>query len=259
MLHKKTMAAITAHAIAEYPRECCGLIVADGRRELYVPCRNIAGTPSEHFRLHPEDWANAEDAYGQPRVLVHSHPDESPTPSDADRASCEETGIPWLIVSVTAEGVGADHLLQPSGWKAPLLGRPFYHGVLDCYTLVQDFYKRELSIDLPTPERDDDWWNHGGNLYMDNYAAAGFRPLREGEAIAYGDVVFMAVQSPVPNHAAVFIGDNTVKECPTLHKVPDAIIHHLYGRLSQRDVYGGYWAEVTRLIVRHKLMETVND
>lgn len=256
MLHHKTMAAITAHALAEYPRECCGLIVARGSdKELYVPCRNIAATPSEHFRMHPEDWADAEDAYGEPQMLVHSHPDASAEPSDADRASCEESGIPWFIVAVSATEATGQHLLQPTGWKAPLLARPFYHGILDCYTLVQDFYSRELDIELPTPERDDGWWNTGGNLYMDNYESAGFRLLRPGEPIAYGDVVLMAVQSPVANHAGVFMGDNGLREKPGLHKVPDAIIHHLYGRLSQRDVYGGYWAEVTRAILRHKTMD----
>lgn len=41
----------------------------------------------------------------------------------------------------------------------------------------------------------------------------------------------------VPNHAAVYLGDGLM-------------LHHMYGRLSSRDVYGGYWREVTRLVVR---------
>jgi hypothetical protein len=28
------------------------------------------------------------------------------------------------------------------------------------------------------------------------------------------------------------------------------ILHHLHGRLSSRDVYGGYWREVTRDVIR---------
>lgn len=255
MFHKTTMAAIEAHAIAEYPRECCGLVVRRGKKELYVPCRNVAATPSEHFILHPEDWAQVEDAYGAPLALVHSHPDAEASPSEADRAACEATGIPWAIVSVREGAIAGQHLLQPTGWRAPLLGRPFYHGVLDCYTLLRDFYKRELGIELRDYVRHDSWWSLGENLYLDNYESEGFRKLRQDEPIQYGDIVFMAVRADVPNHAGIFIGDAQIKETPNLHRVPDAMLHHLYGRLSERVVYGGYWAEVTRAIIRHKEME----
>jgi proteasome lid subunit RPN8/RPN11 len=60
-MNKANRAAIEAHAIGEYPREACGLLVRAGRKEIYVPCRNIASTPNEHFRLAPEDYAAAED------------------------------------------------------------------------------------------------------------------------------------------------------------------------------------------------------
>lgn len=47
----------------------------------------------------------------------------------------------------------------------------------------------------------------------------------------------MRSKNGVPNHAAVYLGDGLM-------------LHHMYGRLSSRDVYGGYWREVTRLVVR---------
>ncbi|MEN5288552.1 Mov34/MPN/PAD-1 family protein, partial [Stenotrophomonas lactitubi] len=50
-MQQSTLQAIQAHAAAEYPRECCGLIVATAGGEAYVACRNVATTPSEHFRL----------------------------------------------------------------------------------------------------------------------------------------------------------------------------------------------------------------
>ena len=43
-----------------------------------------------------------------------------------------------------------------------------------------------------------------------------------------------------------------LREAPELHPVPQAMLHHLYGRLSERVVYGGYWQDVTCAIVRHK-------
>ncbi len=60
-MEQTTLQAIQAHAVAEYPRECCGLVVATAAGEQYLPCRNTAETPSGHFRLPAEDFADAED------------------------------------------------------------------------------------------------------------------------------------------------------------------------------------------------------
>lgn len=250
MLHKKTLAAITTHALAEYPRECCGLIVAIGRREAYRPCTNLA-QGLEQFRMSAEDWADAEDV-GRVLAVVHSHPDAPATPSDADRAACEATGLPWVIVSVR-DGVAQDvQQIAPTGWTAPLLGRQFFHGVLDCYTLIRDWYQREAGIGLLDFERADDWWNQGQDLYMQGFAKTGFERVPDGAALQPGDVVLMAVRSPVANHAGIYLDKRPLAEAPDLHPVPNAMLHHLYGRLSERVVYGGHWQEIARAVVRHK-------
>lgn len=249
-MRKATLAAVHAHAAAQYPRESCGLIVAAGRRERYVPCRNTA-SGTEHFALAPEDYAAAEDA-GRVLAVVHSHPDAPPLPSDADLAGCEASGLPWHIVSVTAEGAGELHSFAPTGWRAPLLGRMFFHRVLDCYTLVRDYYHRERGIELLDFEREDDWWHKGQDLYMQGFERAGFAPLARGEALQPGDVILMQVRSPVANHAGVYLGHTGLQEQPGLYPVPGAMLHHLYGRLSERVVYGGHWAECTRLQLRYR-------
>ncbi|MEG1734013.1 MAG: phage tail protein, partial [Comamonas sp.] len=56
----------------------------------------------------------------------------------------------------------------------------------------------------------------------------------------------------VANHAGIYLGSGTLAEAPGLHPVPNAMLQHLYGRLSERVVYGGYWQECTRAVVRHK-------
>ena len=66
----------------------------------------------------------------------------------------------------------------------------------------------------------------------------------------------MAVRAPVANHAGVYLGTSGLAEAPDLHTVPNAMLQHLYGRLSDRVVYGGYWQECTRAIVRHKDLMT---
>ncbi|MBB3806423.1 proteasome lid subunit RPN8/RPN11 [Xanthomonas arboricola] len=237
-----TLLAIQAHAAAEYPRECCGLIVHAPTGEQYRPCRNAATTPSEHFILPAEDYAAAEDV-GQIVALVHSHPNASAHASDADKAMCEASRLTWHIISVgQIDGVpecGEVQTIQPSGYVAPLVGRQFAHGVLDCYTLVRDFYARELGIQLSHYDRADDWWNNGGDLYaLERLQAEGFSEIQDDPQ--RGDMIVMQIRAPVPNHAGVYLGEGQM-------------LHHLADRLSARVPYGGYWADRTVRVVRHKL------
>lgn len=249
----KTIDDIRVHAIKEYPRECCGVVIALGRKELYVPCRNDA-SGKESFILNPMDYSEAEDR-GKIITIVHSHPDEPSTPSQADRVSCESTGVPWFIISVRKEKeLVTTHdfqIVSPVGYKAPLLGRRFYHGVLDCYTIVKDWYEREKGIILLDFERDDQWWETEQELYIENFEKAGFYRLPEDAPLLPGDVIMMQLRSKRTNHAGVFIGEQTLKEEPHIHPVPNAMLHHVYGMLSERVVYGGYWKNITRLVVRY--------
>jgi cell wall-associated NlpC family hydrolase len=138
----------------------------------------------------------------------------------------------------TAPHFAGEATLRPCGYSAPLIGREFVHGIQDCFTLIADWYERERGIILPNFHRDDNWWLNGENLYLDNYEKAGFRAVDVGSNPEPGDVFLMQVRSRVPNHAGIYIGNGM-------------FIHHLYRQLSRRDVYGGPWAEKTRLVVRY--------
>jgi proteasome lid subunit RPN8/RPN11 len=248
------------HAEQEYPNESCGLIIIFKGREKYFPCRNVATNPTETFTMSIEDYADAEEQ-GEIVACCHSHPNAVPTPSQADIVSCEASKLVWHIVRVDGEaGIQADgeigqigrslniHTFEPTGYKAPLVGRTFSHGVLDCYSLVKDWYKEERGIDLPPFKRADGWWDDGtSNLYMDHMEEAGFydvgqfQPNGKMTQPEIGDMILMQIRSKngVPNHAGIYIGDGMM-------------LHHLYGRLSSRDMYGGYYQEVTRTFFRYK-------
>lgn len=223
-------ASATEHAQHELPRESCGLVVIYKGREVYYPCRNLA-VGTDQFVLAPDDYEEA-DAIGEIVAVVHSHPYVSPEPSQADLVSCEASGLEWHIVNVPT---GKWHSFKPTGYVAPLVGRVFSHGVLDCYSIIRDWYKQVRGIELQQFERHDGWWEVGQNLYVDNYAQAGWQQCDE---LHEGAMLLMQIGSPVPNHAAVYIGDNM-------------ILHHVQGRLSSRDVYGGYWRKVTTHILRY--------
>lgn len=247
MIHKAPLAAIAKHAVADYPNEACGLLIVRKGRQKYIPCRNIHPEPAEAFVISPEDRADAEDI-GEIVAVIHTHPNASPEPSQADRVQCEAWSVPWYIFNVHSEAgqvhIGGCTYTEPCGYIAPLVGRKFYFGVLDCYTLIRDYYKMTYDLLLPDFEREDGFWRKGQELYLENFRKAGFEQVIDG-SLQPGDGVLMQIRdagSPnceVTNHAGIYLGD-------------DWILHHLMGRLSSRDVYSGHYHQCTRMIVRHK-------
>ncbi|AVF54211.1 hydrolase Nlp/P60 [Pseudomonas fulva] len=254
-INQSLQAAIREHAERAYPAEACGVLIKTDQGRVYVPCRNLAKTPRENFRLHHEDLANAEDQ-GELLAIVHSHPDAAPTPSMADRVSCELHEVPWGIVGWPG---GDMQWFKPSGYQAPLLGREFAHGLLDCWAACRDWYAREAGLMLPNFERDDLWWEQedGPSLYEANFAATGFYQVDEPQR---GDMLVFMVPSPGrpcfhPNHAAIYLGsqpDLTSEPAARLGGSGPFIYHHMAGRASTREVYGWSMANRCRLILRHK-------
>ncbi|WP_391528483.1 C40 family peptidase [Photorhabdus akhurstii] len=232
-MRENTLKAIFAHAESAYPHECCGVIAQKSRVEKYFPCRNLATEPEEQFHLDPVDYINAED-WGTVTAIVHSHPDATTQPSELDKAQCDATELPWIIVSWPE---GDLRTVQPRG-ELPLIGRPFVLGHTDCWGLIMSYFKQEHDIALNDYRVDYHWWeNSKENRYLDNWYECGFREF-SGEP-KVGDMVIMQVSAPVANHAGILLSDNM-------------LLHHMCGQLSQRVPYGGYWKERTVRVLRHK-------
>lgn len=254
------------HMTSCYPQEGCGLVVETSDGLEFIACQNRAQTASEHFVIAGPDYADAEDR-GPVRLVVHSHPDCSARPSEGDLVMCEASQvlasepIEWLIIRVDGREVNdvpvstptcsEEYRFGPSGYLAPLVGRSFSFGILDCFSLIQDYYARELNIKLPNFPREDNFWKgpDAHEIYLENFHKAGFSPIVG--PIRKHDVILMQVRAQVVNHGGVFIGD-----VPNMGK--GLMLHHVYDRLSERVIYGGYWLEHTRLVVRHESLRDLS-
>ena len=217
------------------PREMCGFVILNGGELEFINCENIADDPENFFEVSPDDFLST-GMKGNIVALVHSHPGGEPVLSPADFQMQQNTALDWWLVCN-----GEIHVFP---WVPPLLGREFIHGKMDCYTLFRDFY-RLAGREFPNFERDDYWWEDGFNLYMDHMEEQGFDRLTDVKELQVGDVILIQVGSDVPNHAAIYIGDQMV-------------LHHSPRRLSKRDLYDGYWLKHTHSLWRFKEWSQLN-
>ncbi len=231
-------AAALAHAQAELPREACGLVVVVAGQQIYWPCRNIFEAPegddsSNGFTIDPADFCGAEDS-GEVVAWFHSHPTTPPEPSDLDRASCELSGVPWLIVNPRTLAWAE---LAPCGYQQPLLGRQWLWGVADCWTLGRDWYRLEMGVVLPEFERPATLAEFEKNpLFEHHWQEAGFERVAISD-LQYGDALLMAIGNQRLNHLGIYVGDQR-------------FVHHQMGHLSSRDLYDQYWQNATGLALR---------
>lgn len=256
ILTEQTKSFILNHALDCYPAECCGLIIDDD----YYPCDNVASNPTEHFEIDPKDFARAE-SMGEIQAIVHSHPNGNAEPSEVDRVQMGIHGIDWVICAFGYHADGKEYFdvkrHKPKAYQAPLLGREYHHGVQDCYSLVRDYYHRELDIHLPDFHRTDGWWEDENHepLYENNFTKAGFIKVQNETNLQKHDVILCRVgRTHHVNHALIWLGDDGALKSET---TPDCvgnalILHHPHGGLSVREIYGGNWQRRTAMVVRHQ-------
>lgn len=220
------MLELLEHA-ASSQDEVCGLIL-DGDR--LFRCRNEHPEPGKNFRISDDDWLKAEEE-GDVVAVFHSHPQNVPFLSGADRQMQWITGLPWWLACA-----GRILNFRPVPF---LLGRRFEHGVMDCYTLFRDAYHL-CGINLPNFERANGWWLRGENLYLKNMPLNGFHQVSPGEAQP-GDVI---IRQPFPGadpcHAMILLDDNMV-------------LHHDHaGHLSRREAMRPAYVKQMHSIWRHE-------
>jgi proteasome lid subunit RPN8/RPN11 len=233
---------IRAAAVAAYPNEACGLIIAGAKKAVAVTCKNIATDPTRYFLLDPNDYARYADQ-GDVLAVWHTHPEASSKPSETDVAGIESTEMEWWIQGLKKDGdqfvFDELSITKPTGYQAPYVGRPYLFAIYDCYSLVRDYYKREFGLVLNDYPRIEEWWKRGHDFFGQHFVEEGFELLMNVEPIP-GDVFLIQAGADVPNHVAIYVGN-------------DQILHHCISRLSRHEVYGhGYWHKHTTHHLRHK-------
>tara|TARA_B100000424_G_scaffold7598_1_gene5738 strand:+ start:1121 stop:1822 length:702 start_codon:yes stop_codon:yes gene_type:complete len=222
------------YAVECLPKECCGLLAIIKGKETFWPCKNLSEAPDEYFVMCPDSWAECEDQ-GELIGIVHSHTYGPSFPSEADKASCEHLGLPFYIYSVENKDW---HSFKPSGYKSGLFGRTWIWGKHDCWSLIVDFYREKLNINLGSCYRPQTLKKFIDNPHFEKILKdANFKEVDKNE-IQENDVLLMEGIKQKLNHVALYIGNQT-------------IFHHNIKQLSCREIYDLRYIQATKKVFRY--------
>lgn len=219
---------IFEYFVSKFPEEGCGLLLNKKGKIHWIPCDNLADNPEEDFYIDPKEYIRAS-LRGDIYAIVHSHPDVSEEPSEADIKASDFLGIPYHIYSLETM---KKYEYIPKKLKSSLLGRDYSFGKHDCYSLVRDYYS-ELDIILPSIPFEDNWWLKGLNYFDDLFDAFGFVEVEQPQK---HDGIIFQIYGEVPNHCGVYLEE-------------DIFMHHAVNRLSCREsLYSGWRQHVKRFV-----------
>jgi len=96
-------AEMTAHIVASYPNEGCGVVGSvDGRVVKHYPTANAAEFPEDFSTIAEADLVriyNDIDDYDGEMIYYHSHPKSEAYPSERDKEWATRSGYLYIIYS----------------------------------------------------------------------------------------------------------------------------------------------------------------
>lgn len=234
--YSEVYADLKAHALESSPLECCGLVVTTKTGFKYIRCNNLH-KQVENFILDPQDYIRIEDEGYNIVAIAHSHVSSPARFSDTDKASIERGDLDWVLYSILQDSFIET---SPNKRDVPYIGRHYVYGVQDCYTIIRDYYRRELNIILPEPPPQDPTDSNFGEGLYKLFEEYGFVEILPKD-LKPSDCIIMCIgnKSRQPTHAGIYLGENV-------------ILHHAANRISCRETYGSYWMKYTWKCVRHK-------
>lgn len=218
------------------PAEICGLLVETEGGLVYRAEQNMSDHPAA-FAVDPRAYHEAANQ-GDLVAVVHSHNNSPGVMSDMDWQACNRSSLTWLIVQMPSEEIRA---FYPQRQDERFVGRAYRPFELDAFSLVRDYFDRELGVEVPVPPEEARACEVGSaSKILEHYQNHGFTALRKEEAIAHPhDIVLMQWSPGVWDHVGVLTTEQN-------------ILHHPPGLRSRVAIYGRDFVRSTGHYLRHE-------
>jgi proteasome lid subunit RPN8/RPN11 len=261
LLTSEVKQKILEHVGLNTNEESCGLLLERSSEITVRPCQNIAFSSKKRFIISPYEVAEARKE-GEIIAFYHSHLDGEGL-TELDKLISKKLMLPTIIYTI--ESNKFDEYV-PLNEDVPLIGRPYFQGVFDCYSLIRDYYKNNLNLTLPDiwefickksgckvseviakmqlldePDKNLATLNAElpkfSNLFNDFFIESGFVKVPE---LQKNDVIITNIpRFNLPIHAMLYLGGNT-------------ILHHPANRKSTSGPFIGFYKTNTAFFLRYK-------
>jgi|13_taG_2_1085334.scaffolds.fasta_scaffold05509_4 proteasome lid subunit RPN8/RPN11 len=218
MIEENIKQKIKHHALAENPRECCGVVVSQQPQSLVFECRNVSDTPKKTFSLSPVDYLHASRK-GKIKAIYHSHPNENKTFSNYDILNSQSHQLDYVLYNIPSDSFS---FFDYKKNKTFIYNKPFKTQTADCYSLVKEYYQK-LDINLLDEQNsrtNPDWHTQNPNLIEKIFKLNTsknkhlFHQVNTNELKKHDILSFELVEGKGPIHVGVYLGDNTFTHHP---------------------------------------------
>lgn len=214
MIDNKIKKFIKKKSLEDHPNETCGFVVEENNKFKCIPCVNIAKNKEINFEISGIDFLNIKSKYNI-IAMYHSHTNDFKEFSKQDKICSEAMSCDLILYFIKDDTF---EIYEPFNKKNnTYIGRYFQLGKYDCFSLVEDFYKKEKKIEF---KYDKNFYSQTlENMNIEKevlkfYEDNGFIQISINE-IKLHDILLMDTFSfNKAKHFAIYLGDNKILHQP---------------------------------------------
>lgn len=239
MLTNYLKSQIKQHSLEYSNEEVCGFILSNNQ---IVKARNTSFNKSKNFSIHPQDYISAENS-GNIVAIYHSHPSKNDKFSEFDKLSAQNHNKPYIMYCIKTDTF---HEFYPEGYTNKYIGLKFDYKLSNCFTLIKDFYKNELNIEIYENENikelKDKWYEKNSNLFDEMWKlnTSFFDVNNKDETKKYDVLCFNYFDmTKSAHHLGIYLEDDT-------------FLHHPHHQYSKIDILDEQYKRKITNIIRHE-------
>lgn len=240
LLNNNIKEKIRNHALSKPKEEVCGFICFNKislEKEIFC-CNNSNGSRNNAFTINPLDYVRASRS-GEILAVYHSHVNDNLNFSLSDKINSNSHEVPFILYNVR-QNIFNEYF--PNDYEFSYIGREFEYGKFDCFSLVKDYYKKELGINIIDnyTNRNDNWYEKKSNSFLEGWKNdnSDFNIVEKPKK---HDVLFLKYfkTAVFPHHMGIYLGE-------------DMFLHHPRNKYSLIEKYSDTYKRKTFSILRHK-------
>jgi len=237
MINTKIKNFIRNHSKSNLSEESCGLILEKDGQMSCLKCENVANDKVQDFQISLNDYLNAKEKYNI-LYIYHSHINDNEDFSEIDKLHSNEIAINYILYHVKSDKF---KIYESNDFGRRYIGRFYEYKKYDCFTLVRDFYREELKIDLKFNSNIFNNRLEDIEVYQEaenHYAINNFVKIDRKDIQKY-DLLLLNSFNKIGSHFAIYSGD-------------DKILHQPLNSFSRIDNYCNFYKRNTVAVYRRR-------